>query len=186
MSNEQISSEEFRSFAGEFKNESDRAAVVLAAAKLDYLLRATLECFLMPCSTGDDELLDADRPLSTFSARINITARLGLITPDLARALHLVRKIRNSFAHEHGGVSLAAGPHRDRLDALVQPMQANWAFKFMLTYFDGLETPGTLFRGAVALLMLRLSGLADHVKQVDSGTQQGLFPKGPDPAETTS
>ena len=186
MSSQRISNEDFRSFAGEFKNESDRAAVVLAAAKLDYLLRATLESFLLPSSTGNDELLDADRPLSTFSARINIAARLGLITPDLARALHLVRKIRNSFAHEHSGVSLAAGPHRDRLDALVQPMQGNWALNFMLTYFDEKETPGTLFRAAVALLMLRLSGLADEVKQIDSGTQQGLVPKGPDPGETTS
>jgi len=59
MSNERISNEDFRSFAGEFKNESDRAAVVLAAAKLDYFLRATLESFLLPCSTGDDELLES-------------------------------------------------------------------------------------------------------------------------------
>jgi len=186
MSNERISNEDFRGFAGEFKNESDRAAVVLAAAKLDYFLRATLESFLLPCSTGDDELLDADRPLSTFSSRINIAARLGLIAPDLAGALHLVRRIRNSFAHEHSGVSLAAGPHRDRLDTLVQPMRAHWAFKFMLTYFDEQETPGALFRAAVALLMLRLSGLADDVKQVDCGTQQGLVPRGPDPGEKTS
>jgi hypothetical protein len=186
MSNERISNEDLRSFAGEFKNESDRAAVVLAAAKLDYLLKATLESFLLPSSTGDDELLDADHPLSTFSSRINITARLGLIAPDLARALHLVRKIRNSFAHEHSGVSLAAGPHRDRLDTLVQPMRTHWAFNLMLTYFDSQETPAALFRAAVALLMLRLSGLADEVKQVDSGMQQGRVPKGPDPAAATS
>src|SRR5438128_2585584 len=91
---------EFKRFAEDFKSESDRAAVILGAAKLDMMLFQILQARLVSCATGKDELLEGDNPLSTFSARINVAFRLGLITSELARALHLVRRIRNSFAHE--------------------------------------------------------------------------------------
>jgi hypothetical protein len=88
---------EFKRFAEDFKSESDRAAVILGAAKLDMMLFQILQARLIACASGKDELLEGDNPLSTFSARINIAFRLGIITSELARALHLVRRIRNAL-----------------------------------------------------------------------------------------
>jgi DNA-binding MltR family transcriptional regulator len=82
-----------------FATESDRAAVVLAVAKLDELLAELLQRVFRPSATAQDELLDIEKPLGTFSAKIHISYRLGLIDASFARALHLVRRIRNSFAH---------------------------------------------------------------------------------------
>jgi|GEM_PF-2880671 len=111
----------FRAFVDEFKNESDRAAVIIGAAKLDYLLYQILAKHFLPSVSGKDDLLDGDSPLSTFSAKINICYRLGLIDAGFARALHMIRKIRNSFAHEVSGCKFDNGPHSDRIRELVAP-----------------------------------------------------------------
>src|SRR5207245_1162083 len=72
------STKSFYRFAEEFAAESDRAAVILGAAKLDVWLLQILQARLLPCSSGRDELLEGDFPLGTFSARINMCYRLGI------------------------------------------------------------------------------------------------------------
>jgi len=172
-----ISDAEFERFAEEFKNESDRAAVVLGGAQLDLLLYQLLDAFLLPVTSGKDELLEGDSPLATFSARINVSYRLGLIDEDLARALHLVRRIRNSFAHEISSASLAAGTHRDRVRELVLPFVGNWALRNMLDLcFDGQETPGAQFRACIAVMSLRLDGAIERVVRVSRERAESLCP----------
>jgi len=111
----------YEAFIDDFARESDRAAVVLGAAKLDLQLYQILQKVLLPNPSATDDLLDSDAPLSTFSARINLCYRLGLIDRALTRTLHLIRRIRNSFAHEISGSDLASGAHRDRIKELIAP-----------------------------------------------------------------
>src|SRR5262249_48186648 len=107
--------EAFRAFVADFSTESDRAAVIVGAAQLDNLLRQILERYLLPVAGSKDDLLDSDAGLGTFSARTHACFRLGLIDPDLTRALHLIRRIRNDFAHETSAKDLSAGAHADRI-----------------------------------------------------------------------
>jgi hypothetical protein len=92
-------------FLEEFSKESDRAAVIVAASIFDDALGNLLKQFLVPTASSQDELFDgANAPLSTFSAKIAFAHRLGLISGAFARNLHLIRRIRNEFAHNiHGG-----------------------------------------------------------------------------------
>lgn len=113
------SADDFKEIIEDFKNESDRATVILGAAKLDAQLYLLLSKVLKPSSNNQDDLLDGDNPLGTFSSRINIAYRLGLINNHFAKSLHLVRKIRNSFAHETKGISLTSGGHSDRVKELI-------------------------------------------------------------------
>jgi len=177
---------EFNKFANEFKTESDRAAVILGAAKLDILLYQLLKQVLLPTPSGRDELLDQDEPVSTFSARINLAHRLGLISPELANALHLVRRIRNSFAHELSGVSLDSGAQRDRIRELVRPMCGNWAFQLLLEKMIS-EKPGSAsdFRAAVALLSVRLEGAFISATPLEARTAYSLLPPEPPTGEQT-
>lgn len=176
-----ITLDEFDKFTDEFKSESDRAAVILGASQLDLLLYQLLEGFLHPNPSGKDELLEGDGPLSTFSARINICYRLGLIDAEFSRALHLVRRIRNSFAHEVSGVSLGAGSHRDRIKELIAPFVNNWALPEMLeTRFDGDESPGAQFRAAIALMSLRLDGAVERVARMNCASAADLLPPEPE------
>lgn len=169
--------DEFRKFAQEFKNESDRAAVILGTAQLDLLLFQLLDCTLLPVTGGKDELLEGDSPLATFSSRINICYRLGLIEPEFVRALHLVRRIRNSFAHEVSSATLATGAHRDRVRELIVPFANNWGLKDIRDrYFDGDESPGAMFRACIALMSIRLDGAIQRSQRFSAENAESLLP----------
>jgi DNA-binding MltR family transcriptional regulator len=111
-----------KSFLAQYVIETDRAAVILVAAKLDYLLGQAIAAKLLPSTSSTDELLDNDRALGTFSARIHAAYRLGIIDDSFAKALHLFRRIRNDFAHSYHDTSFSDGRHRDRLHELVRPL----------------------------------------------------------------
>lgn len=110
-------------FEKEFQGESDRAAVILASAKLDQLLHLALTKKLLACPNAQDDLLRTDGPIGSFSSRIILAHRLGLIDDDFAKTLHLLRKIRNDFAHESVGAKLISGSHADRVRALFLPFK---------------------------------------------------------------
>jgi len=123
----------------EFENESDRACVILGAALLDSALETLLRSFLLPSTSADDPLFDgANACLSTYSARIEMAFRLGLIDPALARGLHLVRRIRNDFAHNVAGCTFKDSVVVGRLTELrrVTGLPDN-APKRRQTYPDG-------------------------------------------------
>jgi len=113
----------FKDFMGEFNEESDRAAVIIGIARLDTVLLQILQKVMVPSTGNDDELLEGDSPLGTFHARIHCAFRLGLIDASVARALHICRRIRNTFAHELAGSSLDAGSHRERIRELILPLK---------------------------------------------------------------
>jgi hypothetical protein len=71
---------------------------------LDRALETALKSHLIPPANAEYELFDgAYSPISTFSARIDLAYRLGLISMQFRRDLHLIRKIRNDFAHNIEG-----------------------------------------------------------------------------------
>ena len=64
------------------------------------------------------DLFDGDRPLATFSARINLAFAIGYIPLNAYSDLNLLRKIRNHFAHSAEQVSFEDGRIRDWCGAL--------------------------------------------------------------------
>lgn len=108
-------------FTSEFSKESDRAAVILSAAMLDNALASLLKTNLAPINSSNDTLFDgANAPLSDFSSRIDMTNRLGLISNRFCRDLHLIRKIRNGFAHNIEGCSFEQSDVKSRILELVK------------------------------------------------------------------
>jgi hypothetical protein len=97
----------------EFGNASDRALAIVAASVVEELLLGLLRGRLVPNDSSQDTLFDGpNAPLGTFSAKIDLAYRVGAISHRLARDCHLIRKIRNRFAHElEGGSFETAGVH---------------------------------------------------------------------------
>ena len=151
---------EFADFIAEFNSESDRAAAIIGAAKIDLLLCKTLQKILKNPGTKKDNLLDNSGPLGSFSARINLVYRLGVIDKEFAKLLHIVRKIRNSFAHELLGVSFESESHKDRIAELVSPLKSHGGFQICIkkALKDKYNT-STEFRAAIAFISLRLTGI---------------------------
>jgi hypothetical protein len=110
-------------FHREFGKESDRACVILAASMLEEVLESLLRSRLVPIAASDDPLFDgANAPISTFSAKIDLAYRIGMVSLDVARNLHLIRKIRNNFAHNVAGCSFEDGAVRNRVLELCRAL----------------------------------------------------------------
>jgi hypothetical protein len=164
-------------FITEFAKESDRAAVILVGARLEYLLGELLSRYLLPNTGSNDELLDTDRALGTFSSRIHAAHRLGLIDADFARALHIFRKLRNTFAHETSGASFDHGPSRDRIRELAAPIAEFGAFaRVKDRFFKDKSGTAADFFGAAALLVARLESASNVIQRITPKTF-ALIPK---------
>ena len=74
----ELETKAFNEFAKEFREESDRAAVILGAEKLDLYLYQILIKVLFPNASSQDDLFNGDGPLSAFSAKIHLCYRLRL------------------------------------------------------------------------------------------------------------
>jgi mannitol operon repressor len=93
---EKILRELTESVAPLFESHERATALVLAESINDQLAELLRDHLVAP-SAGD--LLDGDKPLSTFSARIDVCHACGLISDEDRRQMHIIRRVRNEFAH---------------------------------------------------------------------------------------
>ena len=90
----------FNCLDSEIESVSDRACAIVCGAFLDNLIQELLLEFLCKDSkTQDNKLFSQNGPLATFSSKILLVYRLGLISKYEYDCLNLIRKIRNNFAH---------------------------------------------------------------------------------------
>jgi hypothetical protein len=110
----------------EFAIESDRGAAIVAAAMLDDALKSLLKKRLCPPASKDRSILERyDAPLGSFAARIDAAQQLGLVSKHFARDLHLIRDIRNDFAHAPQSCRFDTSPTVDRVTALEKASDIN-------------------------------------------------------------
>ena len=110
----------------EFNQESDRAAAIVATAMLEESLKVLLRKRLgEPCSPREDILEGDQAPLQSFSAKINAAVQLGAISAHMARDLHLIRRIRNDFAHHPLNLTFESERIRNRVRALDEGSNYN-------------------------------------------------------------
>lgn len=84
----------------ELQSGSDRAVAVVGGALIDEIMRRVLMQTLRADDKVQKDVLDGNGPMSTFSARINMSYLLGLYGKEVHHDLHILRKVRNEFAHE--------------------------------------------------------------------------------------
>lgn len=169
----------YNEFMIEFVGESDRAAVILGAAKIDAHLGELLKRHLLPNAGSQDDLLEGDSPLATFSARIRICNRLGIIDPQFAKLLHTFRRLRNSFAHEIDHSDFTVGRARDRVSALSEPFAKTPFFQRMLggvakQMNRSEEDTGVVFRAVLGVFYLELEWILGAIEPVADRGWDGI------------
>jgi hypothetical protein len=152
----------FDQFADELLAERQpRALVILASAQIDTQLRTVIEGFLWPKSgkpKAPDELFDGDSPLSTFSSRIKVALRLGIIDERLADALDKLRDVRNQAAHWIS-FGVAESPLRDQLKYLQSLIAGRRSYQLTVSkFFSGASLNDLESLQAVLLTMSVLLG----------------------------
>lgn len=84
----------------EINVKSDRALVITIGSILDTQLESLLKSFLIKDNKIDERLFNNNSPLSNFGSKIWMCYYLGIISKYEYKALEIIRKIRNIFAHE--------------------------------------------------------------------------------------
>lgn len=84
----------------EIRGQSDRAAGIVASAFLEDELANAIQSRLYTNSDVKEALFNGEEaPFGDFSGKINVGFALGLYSNQTRKDLHLIRKIRNRFAH---------------------------------------------------------------------------------------
>lgn len=84
----------------EINDQSDRGAAIVGAAWLEESISAAIESFLHSDPRAWQRLFGGNGPLGTLSAKIDLSRLLGLITDAIRSDLHIIREVRNEFAHQ--------------------------------------------------------------------------------------
>jgi hypothetical protein len=160
----------------EFNGSSDRAAAIVSAALLDSKLEHMLRARFVPSSDSKDRLFDGPQAiLSTFSARIAMAYRAGLISDFERQKLDFVRDIRNRFAHAFERMDFMDRSIADKcrhhelpIDYIVPPLEFkqdienNFESKKLILTKAAREDPRGLFKEVVIYLMEALTMLGDY------------------------
>lgn len=142
-----------KEFLVEMKEENDRAIVIVGAANVDDLLKSLIEHSLLPpLNKKQDELLSDNSPISSFSSRINLCYRLGLIDKQLCQLLHILKKLRNDFAHKVRGCDLNSSPHSDMIGTLTKHFEDSLQLEKIRDFFPGNLASSRDFRIMLALI----------------------------------
>jgi hypothetical protein len=124
-------------FLAEVNSQTDRGAAIVSAGVLDEILELVILARLIEISAERREALfnRSGSPLSAFSPKIEMAFALGIISNDARLALHLVREIRNIFAHRIEQITFDHPEVKTLLDTRatksIKAMNATYRHKFM-------------------------------------------------------
>lgn len=116
-----------------------RTLIIVGASRIDTLLSDTLTNYLLPKRTkakDNDELLEGDRPIATFSARIKLCYRLGIIDDTLCATLEILRGLRNLCAHSVT-FDAAKSPAREYIRDIHAKVSPRSSFKLVKDRYYG-------------------------------------------------
>lgn len=83
----------------ELEHQSDRGAAIVGVAWVEEELQAAIESFLEQDKKAWDRLFGRSGPLGTLSSKIDLACLLGMSTKVITSDLHILRELRNVFAH---------------------------------------------------------------------------------------
>jgi hypothetical protein len=114
-----------RTIALQMLEERGRGAVLVGVARVDAALEHLLQAVMTPSTAKSDGLFLPERPLGSIGAKVALASRLGLIDGQVERALNVLRKLRNAFAHSAESASLGDPAHSSRLAEVYAAARSN-------------------------------------------------------------
>ena len=150
--------DEFKEFYHEYSKESDKAAVIMGIEKLDNLLFQILNKILIPNPSQKDDLFDTDAPLSTFSSKINLCYRLGILDNLTTKSLNLMKRIKADMISEKANASLTSGAAADRVRELLSNLNYNQELiEFVQVFEVDSDDPGVRYRLLLVFFITKLT-----------------------------
>jgi hypothetical protein len=95
----ELADNEDKSILQSLKNDSDRAAAIIAGSMIETRLETSILCRTQRDPVIENRLFQPSGPLGSFATKIELACLLGLITRKAFDDLVIVKDIRNDFAH---------------------------------------------------------------------------------------
>ncbi|MCE9550877.1 MAG: hypothetical protein K8R50_07720 [Betaproteobacteria bacterium] len=83
----------------ELEQQTDRGVAIVGVAWIEEALVAAIQAFLEKDKSAWDGLFRKSGPLSSLSAKIDLARLLGMTSNAIYSDLHILREVRNEFAH---------------------------------------------------------------------------------------
>ena len=145
---------EFLPFLEVLNAESARGVVLVAASYLENVLLDVLRSFLIEGKPQEQILSGFNAPIGSLSAKIALSASLGLINERERKECDTIRKIRNNFAHN---------VHPSFDEENVKSLCDNLTYR--ARPFEGIDIDARgSFTSASVALILTLTNRAHYVK----------------------
>ena len=142
----------------EINQQTDRGAAVIAAAALDELLDVCIQNRLLEMNRERyDALFSFERPLGSFSAKIELGMALGFYSKAGYESLHIIRDIRNKFSHKIEPISF---DHEDIRKIVDQHWGSRFKGKSRRDKFETVFHIMAMLLTAVQLDDIRIKSLA--------------------------
>lgn len=110
---------EISKFRMTLNSETDRGCALMAAAYIDEKLGELIKSYLVDDPKIIKQVFDFNGPFGTFSSRIDSAYLLGLLPRNVYKDIHLLRKIRNDFAHVSSPLTFDDEPISSRCKELL-------------------------------------------------------------------
>jgi hypothetical protein len=146
---------------------NDRSLIILCSSIIDEQLYTILEKYLLKTDKiKDDDILKGDNPLSTFSSRIKIIYRLGLIDKTFREVLDQIRKVRNECAHRVS-INIDKSPIKDHLKNIKVEIIQRQSFKLCIDrYFEGDINKKNELKALFTTICIILKAINDSLEKV--------------------
>lgn len=107
----------------EMQGQTDRGVAIVAMAWVEEAIRDAIFSFLKDDKKSRERLFRQSGPLAALSAKIDLARMLGMTSSLVTSDLHLLRGIRNEFAHsiladDHTSLSFETEHIKDKCLAL--------------------------------------------------------------------
>ena len=177
-----VAAQAAKTIALQMLEERGRGAVLVGVARVDAALEHLLQAGLVPATAKNDGLFLPDRPLGSIGAKVALASRMGLIDTGVERALNVLRKLRNAFAHSTDSASLADPVHSSGLMEVYQLARANplWAPLENVLAAQPPTDRGSLDQALrdyillITILVAFLEATAQQLKPIQSPVVMGL------------
>jgi DNA-binding MltR family transcriptional regulator len=110
-----------RKIVDKINEADDRSAAILAEALLEDRLTKAILARLREDKVVVGEMFKGYGPLASFKAKIDLAFLMGLIEPPFHSYLHIIREIRNRFAHHLEAYDFDVPMIKDRCSRLIYP-----------------------------------------------------------------
>ncbi len=156
-------------FIEEFHDESDRLVAIVGTIKMNDLLEQAIRKSLLSVSNKEHKrLFDDLKPLSSFSSKVHLAYRLGLIDKEFRNALDAVRVIRNSFAHEDSSKDLQSvdvTKPLSKLRTIFKKDRQIMQFTDLSPWSNEHPEETNFFRTTISLIYAHLGFLVELIEQ---------------------